>query len=150
MRIFRSCTCLVNSFAHGVFLRVLFISHNVFESRKREEEEDAKLAKIVYVERDMVPQAYSSETKEATMAEVDSLSVKCSRPLIKISITRERREFGANCKFNDRDAEQCGLVECSEFLIMRICLKEERNGSRRALVYQSLLVMHLNYSCPSL
>ena len=84
-------------------------------SRKKEAEEDARLAKIVYVHKDMIPQPYSSETQEATMADVDSLSVKCSRPLIKISITRERREYGANCKFNDRDAEQCGLVECSEF-----------------------------------
>ena len=49
-------------------------------------------------------QPYASETKDATVAEVSDLTTNNSRPLIKMRLTKKRREFhNENRNLMDKD-----------------------------------------------
>ena len=69
------------------------------EAAKKAEEERIKNA--VYEDKPFLSNAYRSETMLATQEEIFSEGVNCSRPLIKVSIKRKRREFGAPVKFGE-------------------------------------------------
>ncbi|GBG24449.1 Cytoplasmic dynein 1 intermediate chain [Hondaea fermentalgiana] len=85
--------------------------------RKQEEEEAARLAEeearrnVVYEDKPIVPHERDSLTALETQSEIAWLDVRPSRKLLRVEMTRKRSEFGAPIKFNDRDAEQSGLIE---------------------------------------
>ena len=69
------------------------------------EAEEAAIRNAVYVEVPIVIRPWVSETENASTAEIEQGNVFRSRSLFKVSISRKRREFGSNYKFNERDAE---------------------------------------------
>lgn len=73
-------------------------------------EEEAK-RNVVYKDKPILPRERQSFTSAETQVEIDWFDVKPSRKLICVEVSRKRSEFGAPIKFNDRDAEQNGLVE---------------------------------------
>ena len=86
------------------------------EEQRRKEEEAYRAANVVYEEKPFLPNdEYASETKQATMDEVDEIGLRRRatgrRPRIKVRVSRRRKFFGASCKFTDRDAEQSSLLE---------------------------------------
>eukprot|EP00742_Colponemidia_sp_Colp-10_P002537 GILJ01002711.1.p1 GENE.GILJ01002711.1~~GILJ01002711.1.p1 ORF type:complete len:864 (-),score=136.71 GILJ01002711.1:252-2471(-) len=68
---------------------------------------------LQYVEKPLIPKEWVSDTADRTHEEVDSFSIKNSRPLMVMQISRKRRDFGGAWKFNDREAGD-GLVECRQ------------------------------------
>jgi hypothetical protein len=70
----------------------------------KEAEEEA-IRNAVYVEKPIVIRPWMSGTENETTAEIEQGNVFRQRSLVKISITRKRREFASNYKFNERDAE---------------------------------------------
>lgn len=50
--------------------------------------------KVEYVKKDLVARPYHSDTLDATINEVESFTVKNSRPLIRYRVTMPRSEFG--------------------------------------------------------
>lgn len=51
------------------------------ERRKREEEE--RLANMVYEDKPLIPRPYESEEAENTFVEVDNMTVRAGRPLVR-------------------------------------------------------------------
>ena len=79
------------------------------EAARRAREE---LEKKTYEETPLVPRPFASATVKATEAEVAQLSVKPSRPLIKMKIVRKRAEFGARYTFSDKESDGAGVCVC--------------------------------------
>jgi len=69
------------------------------------EAEEAAIRNAVYVEVPIVIRPWVSETEPTTTAEIEQGNVFRSRSLFKVSISRKRKEFASNYKFNERDAE---------------------------------------------
>ena len=69
------------------------------EAAKKAEEERIKNA--VYEDKPFLSKPYKSETELATREQIFMEGVNCSRPLIKVSIKRKRRDFGAPVKFGE-------------------------------------------------
>ena len=77
----------------------------------RKKAEEAALLTRVWKDEPLRPRPWATETAAETVEEVRRQQIRPARALLRTSITRKRREFGAACKFNDRDAEQSGLFE---------------------------------------
>ena len=69
------------------------------------EAEEAAIRNAVYVETPIVIRPWVSETENLSTVEIEQGNVFHSRSLFKVSISKKRREFGSNYKFNERDAE---------------------------------------------
>lgn len=65
------------------------------------------LSQIVYQDRPVLAQPWTSVTAHETHDDVDALSIHSTRQSIKISVTKMSDEFNADYKFSDRDADQC-------------------------------------------
>ncbi|CAM9421884.1 unnamed protein product, partial [Chrysoparadoxa australica] len=74
------------------------------EAQRIAEEEAQK--KLVYEDVPVLAGPYVSETAAITDAEVCSLTITPERRLLKISVSRPQKSFGAECKFADRDARE--------------------------------------------
>lgn len=100
------------------------------QSKDGEDEED-DMSKIVYQDRPVLSKPWMSSSARESHEDVESLTVKSSRPLvalsspvellsayslwligvqIQISVTKMSDEFNADYKFSDRDADQCASL----------------------------------------
>ncbi|KAJ8548486.1 hypothetical protein ON010_g11187 [Phytophthora cinnamomi] len=65
------------------------------------------MSKIVYEDKPVLSRPWTSATARETHDDVEALSIKPSRPLITMSVTKMSDELNADYKFSDRDADQC-------------------------------------------
>ncbi|KAG7398630.1 WD repeat-containing protein 63 [Phytophthora boehmeriae] len=65
------------------------------------------MSKIVYEDKPVMSRPWTSTTARETHEDVEALTIKPSRPLITISVTKMSDELNADYKFSDRDADQC-------------------------------------------
>ncbi|GMF43161.1 unnamed protein product [Phytophthora fragariaefolia] len=65
------------------------------------------MSKIVYEDKPVLSRPWSSATARESHEDVEALSIKPSRPLITMSVTKMSDELNADYKFSDRDADQC-------------------------------------------
>ncbi|CAK4624064.1 hypothetical protein LEN26_006346 [Aphanomyces euteiches] len=82
------------------------------DSKSETKEEDEMLS-IIYEDKPIIARPWESSTSEDTHETVRMLSIHQSRPLITMTVTRHAKEFNADYKFSDRDADQC-FVECRQ------------------------------------
>lgn len=80
-------------------------------AKEAKEREERELMTRVYEDKPLDCGKWNSETVTRTEEEVGDLTVRTSRSLIRMEITRPRREFGTVPKFNDRSADMTGLAE---------------------------------------
>ncbi|KAE9004249.1 hypothetical protein PF010_g13480 [Phytophthora fragariae] len=65
------------------------------------------MSKIVYEDKPVLSRPWTSATARESHDDVEALSIKPSRPLITMSVTKMSDELNADYKFSDRDADQC-------------------------------------------
>lgn len=78
--------------------------------RLAREAEEAKL-NAVYEDKPFIARAYTSESMEGTLEEIEELATTPQRMLMSCRITRPRSSFGHSCVFGARDADNEKYVE---------------------------------------
>lgn len=72
--------------------------------------DQANAQKENFVDKPLVAREYKSEFAEKTLDDVEKLTVKTNRPLIKMRISKRRVEFEGEYNFNDKEGGE-GLLD---------------------------------------
>jgi hypothetical protein len=108
------CTTEASREAQWQSMRAVEIAKEEAERKIKEEAEAKRKAEeaienAVYVDKPIIPRPYESEHLAKTVEDVDMLTVKEKRPLISLSISRQRREFQQPVTLTSKEADESAV-----------------------------------------